>query len=65
MPRDRMNYQKEFLSVTSEADKMERERKKDVHRKRERERERGMYSCSTGRLMEELFTKPIHNLMCV
>lgn len=32
-----MNYQKEFLSVTSEADKMERERKKDVHRKRERE----------------------------
>lgn len=61
MLRDRMNYQKEFLSVTSEADKMERERKKDVHRKRER----GMYSCSTGRLMEELFTKPIHNLMCV
>lgn len=38
MPRDRMNYQKEFLSVTSEADKMERERKKDIHRKRERER---------------------------
>lgn len=48
MPRDRMNYQKEFLSVTSEADKMERERKKrytqnrTVHKKRERERERNV-----------------------
>lgn len=37
MPRDRMNYQKEFLSVTSEADKMERERKKRCTQK-ERER---------------------------